>query len=105
MSRAYLIKGGMVYDGTGEAPVRADVRIKGSTIQAIGPDLRCDGEEVIDATGLLVTPGLIDLHVHVFSGIGQYSIDPTDAGLNSGVTAMLDTGTAGALTYPAFERF
>jgi dihydroorotase len=105
MTRSYLIQGGMVYDGLGEAPVRADVLIRGTTIQAIGPDLRADSEQVIDATGLLVAPGLIDLHVHVFSGIGLYSVDPPDAGLNTGVTTMLDTGTAGALTYPAFERF
>jgi len=105
MSRSYLIQGGMIHDGVGDAAVRADVRIRGTTIQAIGPDLRPDGEQIIDAAGLLVTPGLIDLHVHVFSGIGLYSVDPPDAGLNAGVTTMLDTGTAGALTYPAFERF
>jgi dihydroorotase len=95
----------MVHDGTGEPALRADVRIKGSTISAIGPNLRPEGEEIVDATGLLVTPGLIDLHVHVYSGVGLYSVDPADAGLNSGVTTMLDTGTAGALTYGAFERF
>src|SRR5262245_53718430 len=105
MSRGYLITGGMVYDGTGEPALRADVRIKGSTISAIGPNLCSEGEEIVDATGLLVTPGLIDLHVHVYSGVGLYSIDAADAGLNTGVTTMLDTGTAGALTYGAFERF
>jgi dihydroorotase len=105
MSRGYLIKGGTVYDGTGAPPVRADVRIEGRTIRAIGPNLPADGETIIDASGLLVAPGLIDLHVHVFSGIGLYSVDPPDAGLATGVTTMLDTGTAGALTYGAFERF
>ena len=72
MSRGYLITGGMVHDGTGEPALRADVRIKGSTIAAIGPNLRPEGEEIVDATGLLVTPGLIDLHVHVYSGVGLY---------------------------------
>lgn len=105
MNRGYLITGGMVYDGTGAAPVRADVRVAGSTISDIGPNLRREGDQLIDAAGLLVVPGLIDLHVHVFSGIGLYSVDPADAGLPGGVTTMLDTGTAGALTYPAFERF
>src|SRR5262249_1009594 len=105
MSRGYLITGGMVYDGTAEPPLRADVRLKGSSSSAIGPNLGPDGEEIIDATGLLVAPGLVDLHVHVFSGVGLYSVDPGDGGLNTGVTTMLDTGTAGALTYGAFERF
>ena len=45
MTRGYLITGGMVYDGTGEPALRADVRIKGSTITAIAPNLCPDGEE------------------------------------------------------------
>ena len=56
------------------------------------PNLVARGEEVIEADGLIVAPGLIDLHVHVFSGIGLYSIDPFEAGLRTGVTTMLDTG-------------
>ena len=100
-----LIKNGHVYDGLGSPPRRVDIRIKEGTIQEIGPNLVPVGEEVIDADGLIVAPGLIDLHTHVFSGIGLYSVDPVDAGLRTGVTSMLDTGTAGSLTYPNFDRF
>jgi dihydroorotase len=53
---------------------------------------------------MIVSPGLIDLHTHVFTGIGRWSIPPEKAGLQTGVTTMLDTGTAGALTYEAFHR-
>jgi dihydroorotase len=102
---ATLIRNGQVYDGTGAEAQRVDVRIAKGVIQEIGPDLPSQGETIVDATGLLVCPGLIDLHVHVFSGIGLYSIDPVEAGLRTGVTSMLDTGTAGALTYPNMARF
>lgn len=101
-----LIRNGKVYDGLGNAPQSVDVRIKQGLIHAIGPNLKPETDEtVIDATDLIVSPGLIDLHVHVFSGMGLYSVDPADAGLKTGVTTMLDTGTAGSLTYPTFERF
>ncbi len=100
-----LIRNGLVYDGTGAEAQRVDVRIANGVIQEIGPDLPSQGETIVDATGLLVCPGLIDLHVHVFSGVGLYSIDPVEAGLRTGVTSMLDTGTAGSLTYPNMARF
>ena len=102
---SWLVRNGDVYDGTGSPPRRVDLRVANGQIQKIGPNLAADGEEVIDAEGLIVAPGLIDLHVHVFSGIGLYSIDPFEAGLRTGVTTMLDTGTAGALTYANMARF
>lgn len=101
----YVIQNGTVYDGTGGPAQRVDVRISGTQIKEVGPNLPANGDEVVNAEGLIVAPGLIDLHVHVFSGIGLYSVDPVDAGLRTGVTSMLDTGTAGSLTYPNFERF
>lgn len=100
-----LIRNGNVYDGTGAPAQRVDIRILNGLIDEIGRDLPVRNEEVVDATDLIVAPGLIDLHVHVFSGIGLYSIDPIEAGLRTGVTTMLDTGTAGALTYANMQRF
>ena len=89
----------------GDLPAAADVRIRDGVIAEIGPNLPLDGERAVDATGLLVVPGLIDLHVHVFHGTGQWSIDPALAGLRTGVTTVLDTGSAGALTYETFHRY
>jgi dihydroorotase len=100
-----LIRNGQVYDGTGSPPQRVDIRVTQGVIQEIGPNLTSHGEEQVEADGLIVAPGLIDLHVHVFSGIGLYSIDPYQAGLRTGVTTMLDTGTAGSLTYANMARF
>ncbi len=59
------IRGGTVVDGTGAAPVRADVLVDGDRVGAIGPDVAAgDADTVIDATGLLVAPGFVDLHTH-----------------------------------------
>jgi dihydroorotase len=104
MNSGFLIQNGTVYDGAGNAGQRLDVRVKGSSIAEIGRNLPLRGETVLTASGLLVSPGLIDLHTHVFTGMGQFAIAPEEAGLRTGVTTMLDTGTGGALTYPAFHR-
>lgn len=104
-SGSTLVRGGTVHDGTGGPARKVDVRIANGLIAEVGPNLASRGEQVIDAAGLIVAPGLIDLHVHVFSGIGLYSVDPFEAGLRTGVTTMLDTGTAGALTYANMARF
>ena len=50
---------------TPEGTVAADVALAGGRIERIGPDLKADGVEVIDATGLLVLPGAIDVHTHL----------------------------------------
>ncbi len=59
-----LIKGGLIVDGTGEAAYTADVAIKGQRLAAIGPNLGRDAARIIEADGLVVTPGFIDPHTH-----------------------------------------
>ncbi len=60
----YIIRNGWIVDGTGKPGYTGDLRISGDRITAVGPALPEDGAEVIDATGKLVIPGLIDPHVH-----------------------------------------
>ncbi len=62
----YLISGGTVIDGTGRAPVRADVAIADGRIVAMGDlaDRRAEATNVVDATGQMVTPGFVDPHTH-----------------------------------------
>ena len=56
-----LIRGGSVYDGSGGAPVIADVAIRGDSIAAIGPALRATARDTVDATGMAVSPGFINM--------------------------------------------
>lgn len=59
-----LLRGGVVYDGTGAPPREADVAIAGDRIEAIGPALEAPGAEVVRVNGLAVAPGFIDIHSH-----------------------------------------
>ena len=59
-----LIKGGRVIDGTGSPWKKADVGISGESISKIGKIPESDAETVIDAGGLVVSPGWIDIHLH-----------------------------------------
>ena len=64
-----LISGGLLVDGSGARPRVSDVRIKGSKIVAIGSLNRLPGETVVNAKGLVVSPGFIDAHSHALGGI------------------------------------
>ena len=69
MSHDLVIRGGAVVDGTGAEPVTADVAVEGDSIAAIGK-VSAKGKREIDATGLVVAPGFVDLHTHLDAQIG-----------------------------------
>ena len=101
-----IVAGGRVIDPAQDLDVRADVAIEGGHIAAVEPRIdRDQAEQVIDAAGLLVTPGLIDLHVHVYPGVSHYGVDPDAHVLPSGVTTALDAGSAGASTFDGLRRY
>ncbi|MDA1349446.1 MAG: amidohydrolase/deacetylase family metallohydrolase [Chloroflexi bacterium] len=100
-----LIKDGTVVDPSQGLNAVRDVALDLGKVAAVGDSIPADSaREVLDARGLIVTPGLIDLHVHSYWGASTYGIDPDVSNLAMGVTTALDAGSAGALTFPAFRR-
>ena len=59
---------------------------------------------MVDATGLIVTPGLIDMHMHAYWGVCCYGLEPDAINIARGVTTAMDCGSAGARTFPHFRR-
>jgi len=71
-----LIRGGTLIDPSQSIHDKRDVAVADGKIAAIGKNLdTAQANEVIEASDKLVTPGLIDLHVHVFAGISHYGIE------------------------------
>src|ERR1700687_4913823 len=83
-----LIKGGHVIDPANRIDRVMDVAVTGNRIARLATIPASQGRKVIDAAGLYVTPGLIDLHAHVFGYEG--SLFPDDTALIAGTTTVVD---------------
>ncbi len=108
MSKPYdlVIKGGRVVDPTQDLDSPNDVAVRGGKIARVARNIPAsDARNVLDASGKVVTPGLIDLHTHVFANVGPYGIEPDPYCVHRGVTTVVDAGTSGALTFAAFRRW
>ena len=81
---------------------RADLAVRDGLIAAVGPSLTGPAREVLAVAGLLITPGLVDLHTHV--GPGYWGIEPDPIAWRSGVTTWVDAGSAGAYTLAGLRR-
>lgn len=98
-----LIRGGMVFDGSLNPPVKADVAIKnGKIIKVAGHIEHIRAKEVINAAGLHVTPGFIDLHTHAERGMFNPENRACLNYLFQGVTTIV-TGHCGSSGWPIFE--
>jgi dihydroorotase len=94
--------GGQVLDPGQGIDGRLDIGVTAGRFSAIGDAGRA--AETIDASGLVLVPGLVDLHTHLYSGVSHYGIDPDANCLRRGVTTAVDAGSAGAQTFPGFRR-
>ncbi|HKT05117.1 MAG TPA: amidohydrolase/deacetylase family metallohydrolase, partial [Rugosimonospora sp.] len=94
-----LLAGGEVLDPGAGVDGRYDIGVRAGRIAAIAPDLPRDAaREVVDVAGMLVSPGLVDLHTHVYPGATYWGIDPDPVAWYTGVTTWVDAGSAGAYT-------
>ena len=101
-----VLAGGTVIDPATGLDDRRDIGIRGGRIAAIEPSLvEAEAEAVIDAVDRFVVPGLVDLHVHVYPGVADLSVDADATCLGRGVTTVADGGSAGANTWPGFRRW
>lgn len=108
-----LIKGGHVIDPKNNLDGKMDVAIMGGKISSVAPEIPASSaKKVVNATGLYVTPGLIDMHVHVFNGNdpgayiadGQTSVAPDGFTFRSGVTTVVDAGSSGWRNFRTFKE-
>ena len=101
-----LIKNGKVIDPSQNLEEQRDVAIRGGKIALVERDIPANrGRQVLDAAGKIVTPGLIDLHVHVLPYVGETGTEADPCCVTRGVTTVVDAGTAGAFTLPALRKF
>ena len=102
MTYDLVLKGGRVIDPSQNIDGVMDVAFQAGKVAAVAPNL--DGAATRDVTGKIVTPGLIDLHTHVYFGGTSLGIDAEEFCRLSGVTTAVDTGSAGPGNFLGFRR-
>ena len=101
-----LIAGGRVVDPAQKLSAVSDVAIAGGRVARIAANIpHGQARQVFDATGKIVTPGLIDLHTHVYQYGISLGVDSDVVGFQSGVTTVLDCGSSGAGTFAGFRKY
>jgi dihydroorotase len=107
-----LLKGGHVIDGRNKISAVRDVAIANGKVAAVAANINpAEALKVVDASGHYVTPGLVDIHVHVYAGTGERgsyagdnSLHPDGFTLRSGVTTVADAGSSGWRTFEDFKQ-
>ncbi len=101
-----LIKGGRVVDPSVGLCGNLDIGIQQEKIATIEPDVAPEmARRVVAVPGTIVTPGLIDLHAHVFEGFTRLGVHPDQGGVYAGVTTIVDAGSAGCATFGGFPKY
>ncbi|HEX2919023.1 MAG TPA: amidohydrolase/deacetylase family metallohydrolase, partial [Edaphobacter sp.] len=107
-----LLKGGHVIDPKNKVDAIRDVAIKDGKVAKIAVGIPANSAiKTVNVAGLYVTPGLIDIHVHVFWGLkksdyagGDWAIMPDGFTLRDGVTTVVDAGSSGWRNFPEFKE-
>lgn len=100
-----LLRGGRVIDPATRTDAILDIGVADGRIAALDRDIPADrARQTIDAAGRIVTPGLIDLHTHVYWGGTSLGVDADALAARSGTTTFVDAGSAGAGNFLGFRR-
>src|SRR5437762_1175890 len=101
-----LVKGGRVIDPSQGLSAERDIAISGHNIAHVASAIpESEARQVLNASGKIVTPGLIDIHVHVYDGVAPLGIPADPTCIAKGVTTVVDAGSAGAHTFPGFRKY
>src|SRR5215472_6005808 len=105
MTYDLILRGARVIDPSQRLDAVSDVAFSGGKVAKVAPKLEPGpGTEVRDLAGLIVVPGLIDLHTHVYWGGTSLGIDAEEFCRTSGVTTAVDTGSAGPGNFIGFRK-
>lgn len=105
MAYDLILRGGRVIDPSQKLDAVTDVAFSEGKVARVGPALKADANtNVRDVSGRIVTPGLIDLHTHVYWGGTSLGIDAEQFCRTSGVTTAVDTGSAGPGNFAGFRK-
>jgi dihydroorotase len=106
-----ILRGGHVIDPRNNISAVRDVAIAGGRIVAIAPKIDAAAATTVDASGLFVTPGLVDIHAHVYAGTGEarsyagdLSVYPDVVAPRAGVTTIVDVGGSGWRNFEDFKQ-
>jgi dihydroorotase len=101
-----LLKGGTVVDPSTGLNGIHDIAIDQGKIARIEAQIDpAEARRVIEVPGTIVTPGLIDLHAHVFEGFTRLGVHPDQGGVYAGVTTIVDAGSSGCATFGGFPKY
>ena len=107
-----VLKGGRVIDARNNIDAVRDIAIRAGKIAAVEAQIPASAaKRVVDLSGLYVTPGLVDIHVHVYAGTGvpnvyygDNSVYPDPHSFKACTTTMVDAGSSGSLNFPDFKQ-
>ena len=101
-----LVRGGRVVDPSQNLFDDRDITITAGRIVQVGVGIpESEARQVLNAKGKIVTPGLIDVHVHVYDGVAPLGIPADPNCIAKGVTTVVDAGSAGAHTFPGLRKY
>ena len=100
-----VIRSGRVIDPGNNIDSVLDVAVKDGRIFMVSSEMKVHAKQEFDASGCIITPGLIDAHVHCYQYATPLGVDPDETCLARGVTTVIDAGSAGSFFLVIFDIY